>query len=138
MEYIKEIIGLVVVLLGYWFFAKLREFSEKKEGAGAIKALQEVYDGYIAHNKQVSAELIERINRVEKHNIGLQKNFNEVLLNYNSLISESKKTESQYLTLCKEHEKLKIDHESLKLEFEKYKKMSKLNGESIKTLKNND
>jgi succinate dehydrogenase/fumarate reductase flavoprotein subunit len=137
-DFKEEVTSLAVILIGYWVGRKARDFSEKKEGAGAIKALQEVYDNYIAHDRLANKELLDRIESLEKHNIGLQKSFNDVLLNYNNLINESRKTEAQYLTLYKDHEKLKVDHASLKQEFEDYKRLTINNGESAKVLKKDD
>lgn len=128
LEYWKEGLGVVMLLVGFFSGRKSKDFKEKTEGAGAIAALQAVYDTYIDHNKEVTKDLLERVKSIEKHNRELQKNFNDMSLAHSTVMGENRKIEFQYKELQKDYEALKVAHEKLQKEFNDYKS-------KIKTLK---
>lgn len=125
IEYWREFMVCVGLLSAYAGGRRSKEYKEKMEGAGSIKALQEIYDKYIEHNKQQNKELTSRVNSLEIHNRDLQKSFNDMSSSYAKVMRESEKFEIQYNILFKEYEQLKVDHDRLKLEFDKYKKSNK-------------
>ena len=122
LEYWKEVFAVLMVLIGFLTGRKSKDFKEKTEGAGAIAALQNIYDTYIEHSKKVAEDLIERVKALEKHNRELQKNFNDMSFSYATVMGENRKIEAQYKELQKDYESLKVAHENLKLEFHTYKK----------------
>jgi translation initiation factor IF-2 len=126
IEYWREFV-FIAGLVGAWITGrKSKEIKLKTEGAGAIEALQKIYDKYIEHNSRITEELVGRVSQVEKHNRDLQKNFNEMHLSYAIVMGENQKLEAKYKELVKEYEQLKVDHDKLKLEFDRYKKANKL------------
>lgn len=128
IEYWKELLAVVTLIVGIVAGRKSKDFREKTEGAGAIAALQNIYDTYIEHSKEVTKELLSRVNSLEKHNRDIQKQFNDISFSYSSVVEENKKMEAKYKELQKEYETLKIAHETLQKEFNDYKN-------SIKQLK---
>lgn len=122
LEYWKEVSSLLLFFVGIFAGRKSKDFKEKTEGAGAIAALQTIYDTYIEHSKKVAEDLIERVKALEKHNRELQKNFNDMSFSYATVMGENRKIEAQYKELQKDYESLKVAHENLKLEFHTYKK----------------
>ncbi len=110
---------------GYFGGRKSKEFKEKTEGAGAIDALQKIYEKYIEHNTKITEQITQRVNQLEQHNRELQKNFNDMSISYSVVMGESKKFEAQYNLLYKEYEQLKVDHDKLKKSFDEYKKKDK-------------
>jgi chromosome segregation ATPase len=122
LEYWKEISVTIGFIITFISGRKSRDFKDKTEGAGAIEALQKIYDTYIEHNRNITDDLTKRLTEVEKHNRDLQKSFNDMSISYAVVVGEGKKMEEQYKQLLKEYEKLKIDHDKLKQEFEKLRK----------------
>lgn len=121
LEYWKEVLGILTLVLTWFAGRKSKEFQEKKDGAGAIAALQDVYDKYIEHNKEITKEMLSRVSALEKHNRELQKHFNEISFSYSTVMDENRKMEAKYKELQKEYESLKIAHEKLQKEFNDYK-----------------
>lgn len=128
IEYWKEAAAVLAFIIGIISGRKSKDFKEKTEGAGAIAALQKVYDTYIEHNKKVTEELLNRVNSLEKHNRDLQKHFNDISFSYATVMDENRKMEAKYKELQKEYTALKVAHEKLQKEFNDYKS-------KIKTLK---
>ena len=121
IEYWKEVFAVIMVVIGFISGRKSKDFKEKTEGAGAIAALQNIYDTYIEHSKKVAEDLIERVKALEKHNRDLQKNFNDMSFSYATVMGENRKIEAQYKELQKDYELLKTAHEKLQKEFNDYK-----------------
>lgn len=126
LEYWRELSVTITVIGAYFGGRKSKDFKEKTEGAGAIEALQKIYDKYIEHNTKITEQITERVGQLEKHNRELQKNFNDMSISYAVVMGESQKFEAKYNLLVKEYEQLKVDHDKLKLEFDKYKKSNEL------------
>lgn len=123
--YWKEF-SLVVLPTITWFAAKKsRGIKLKTEAAGAVEAIQRVYDKYLEHNTKITEELVLRVNELESHNRALQKNFNDIQISYAVVMGNSLKFEEKYNLLVKEHEQLRGDYDKLKTAFEKYKKENK-------------
>ncbi len=126
LEYWKELLA-VLTLVATWFAGrKSKDIKEKTEGAGAIAALQSVYDAYIEHSKEITKELLTRVNSIEKHNRDLQKSFNDISLSYSNVMDENRRMDSRYKELQKDYELLKIAHENLQKEFNDYKRKIKI------------
>jgi flagellar motor component MotA len=125
IDYWREFIVLIGLISAYFGGRKSKEFKEKTEGAGAIDALQKIYEKYIEHNTKITEQINQRVNQLEQHNRELQKNFNDMSISYSVVMGESKKFEAQYNLLCKEYEQLKVDHEKLRKAFDDYKKKDK-------------
>ena len=122
LEYWKEVSTFLLFLIGIFAGRKSKDFKEKTEGAGAIAALQNIYDTYIEHSKKVTEDLIERVKALEKHNRDLQKNFNDISLSYATVMGENRKIEAQNKESQKDYELLKTAHEKLQKEFNDYKR----------------
>ncbi len=121
LEYWKELSAVVLFVISFISGRKSKEFKEKTEGAGAIAALQNIYDTYIEHNKEVTKELLSRVNSLEKHNRELQKNFNDMSFSYATVMDENRKIDAKYKELSKDYSALKTAHETLQKEFNDYK-----------------
>ncbi len=128
LEYWKEALAVITLIVGFFSGRKSKDFKEKTEGAGAIASLQTVYDAYMEHNKEVTKELLSRVNSLEKHNRDLQKHFNDISFSYSTVMDENRKIDARYKELQKDYELLKTAHEKLQKEFDDYKS-------KIKTLK---
>jgi chromosome segregation ATPase len=126
LEYWKEASAVIIFIIGVFSGRKSKDFKEKTEGAGAIAALQNIYDTYIEHSKKVTEDLIDRVKALEKHNRDLQKNFNDISFSYSTVMGENRKIEAQYKELQKDYESLKVAHEKLQKEFNDYKSKIKL------------
>jgi len=125
IEYWREFV-FVAGLLGAWVTGrKSKEIKLKTEGAGAVEAIQRVYDKYLEHNTKITEELVLRVNELESHNRALQKNFNDIQINYAVVMGNSLKFEEKYNLLVKDYEQLRVDYEKLKTSFDKYKKENK-------------
>lgn len=125
-EHWKEVSLFIGFVITFISGRKSRDFKNKTEGAGAIEALQKIYDTYIEHNRKITDDLTFRLNEVEKHNRDLQKSFNDMSISYAVVVGEGKKMEEQYKQLLKKYESLLSDHEKLKKEFEKLKKSQEI------------
>lgn len=125
IEYWREL-GLLILPLATWLTTrKIAAVKLKTEGAGALEALQKVYDKYIEHHSTILQDVSVRLSEVETHNRALQKNFNDMSISYANVVSENKKIEEKYNRIVREYDQLKVDHEKLKKDFDKYKKENK-------------
>ncbi len=122
IEYWKEFLSVVMLLVGIFAGRKSKDFKEKTDGAGAIAALQKVYDTFIEHNKESTLELLSRVNSLEKQNRDLQKHFNDIRYSYTTVMDENRRIEAKYKELEKDYTSLKTAHERLHEEFNEYKK----------------
>lgn len=126
LDYWKELSAVVLWVVTFFAGRKSTDIKEKTEGAGAIAALQSVYDTYIEHSKEITKELLSRVNSIEKHNRDLQKSFNDISLSYSNVMDENRRMDSRYKELQKDYELLKIAHENLQKEFNDYKRKIKI------------
>lgn len=122
IEYWKEGLAFLTLIVGFFSGRKSKDFKDKTDGAGAIGALQKVYDTYLEHNKEMLKELLDRVNSLEKHNRALQKHFNDISFSYSTVMDENRRLEAKYKELQVENTAIKIAHENLKKEFNEYKK----------------
>ena len=60
LEYWKEISLTIGFIITFISGRKSRDFKDKAEGAGAIEALQKIYDTYIEHNRKITDDLTTR------------------------------------------------------------------------------
>ncbi len=121
LEYWQYFSAVILFIVSFFTGRKSKDFKEKTEGAGAIAALQSIYDTYIEHNKEVTKELLSRVNSLEQHNRDLQKNFNDISFSYATVMNENRKIDARYKELSKDYETLKTAHEKLQKEFNDYK-----------------
>lgn len=122
IEYWKEFLSVVMLLVGIFAGRKSKDFKEKTDGAGAIAALQKVYDTFIEHNKESTLELLNRVKLLEQHNRDLQKHFNDIRFSYATVMDENKRIEAKYKELQTDYTMLKNMYEKLNEEFNEYKK----------------
>lgn len=114
-----------------WIFGgkQAKRVEIKKASADAVATMQSVYDEFLSHYKDRMAEVMGEVVTVKNNNIELQRQFNEIQLQYAKEIEKSQNWEKlhrelseKYAFLVRDYEQLKIDHYQLKRDFDKYKK----------------
>lgn len=114
-----------------WFFGgrQAKKVEVKKASADAVATMQGVYDQFLSDYKDRMTEVMAELTMVKSSNIDLQRQFNEIQLQYAKEVEKSQNWEKlhrelmdKYALLEKEYEQLKIDHDQLKKDFDKYKK----------------
>jgi hypothetical protein len=114
-----------------WIFGgkQAKRVEIKKASADAVATMQSVYDEFLSHYKDRMAEVMGEVVVVKNANIELQRQFNEIQLQYAKEIEKSQNWEKlhrelseKYAFLERDYEQLKIDHYQLKRDFDKYKK----------------
>jgi chromosome segregation ATPase len=137
MNLIFENIAIITTLRGGllgWFVGgrQKQDIEIKKSNSDAVKSMQEVYDTFLEDFKQRVADLMQEVEGVKAHNKELQRQFNEIYLQYTRESEKSaaygvinKELNAKYNELDKHYESLKLAHDKLKKEFEEYKKKHK-------------
>jgi len=114
-----------------WIFGgrQAKKVEVKKASADAVATMQGVYDQFLSDYKDRMTEVMAELTTVKNSNIDLQRQFNEIQLQYAKEVEKSQNWEKlhrelmdKYALLEKEYEQLKIDHDQLKKDFDKYKK----------------
>jgi predicted RNase H-like nuclease (RuvC/YqgF family) len=114
-----------------WIFGgrQAKKVEVKKASADAVATMQGVYDQFLSDYKDRMTEVMTELTTVKNSNIDLQRQFNEIQLQYAKEVEKSQNWEKlhrelmdKYALLEKEYEQLKIDHDQLKKDFDKYKK----------------
>jgi hypothetical protein len=114
-----------------WIFGgkQAKRVEIKKASADAVATMQGVYDEFLSHYKDRMAEVMNEVVVVKNANIDLQRQFNEIQLQYAKEVEKSqnweklhKELSEKYSFLERDYEQLKIDHYQLKRDFDKYKK----------------
>lgn len=114
-----------------WIFGgrQAKKVEVKKASADAVATMQGVYDQFLSDYKDRMTEVMAELTMVKSSNIDLQRQFNEIQLQYAKEVEKSQNWEKlhrelmdKYALLEKEYEQLKIDHDQLKKDFDKYKK----------------
>jgi hypothetical protein len=114
-----------------WIFGgrQAKKVEVKKASADAVATMQGVYDQFLTDYKDRMNEVMNELVTVKNSNIDLQRQFNEIQLQYAKEVEKSQNWEKlhrelmdKYALLEKEYEQLKIDHDQLKKDFDKYKK----------------
>jgi len=114
-----------------WIFGgrQAKKVEVKKASADAVATMQGVYDQFLTDYKDRMTEVMTELTTVKNSNIDLQRQFNEIQLQYAKEVEKSQNWEKlhrelmdKYSLLEKEYEQLKIDHDQLKKDFDKYKK----------------
>lgn len=117
-----------------WIFGgkQAKKVEIKKASADAVATMQGVYDEFLSHYKERMAEVMSELNFVKDHNRELQKQFNNMQLEYAKEIERSQNWEklhreltAKYMMLERDHEQLKGLYEKLKADFDKHKKLTK-------------
>lgn len=114
-----------------WIFGgkQAKKVEIKKANGDAVATMQSVYDQFLSDYKDRMTEVMGELTAVKNSNIDLQRQFNEIQLQYAKEVEKSQNWEKlhrelmdKYALLEKEYEQLKIDHDALKKDFDKYKK----------------
>jgi len=114
-----------------WIFGgkQAKKVEIKKANGDAVATMQSVYDQFLSDYKDRMTEVMGELTAVKNSNIDLQRQFNEIQLQYAKEVEKSQNWEKlhrelmdKYALLEKEYEQLKIDHDALKRDFDKYKK----------------
>jgi hypothetical protein len=129
-NYWTTIITTLAIPIAYLFGGKKKqEIDLKQSDANAVITMQSVYDSFLGDYKERMTEVMEELLNVKEHNKSLQKQFNEMQLQYAKEIETSQNWEKlhrelklQYLELEKHHSLLQKDHDKLKKEFEQFKR----------------
>ena len=129
-EIVLGIIGVISTPLAWVFGGKQAKKVEiKKASADAVATMQGVYDQFLTDYKDRMTEVMSELTTVKNSNIDLQRQFNEIQLQYAKEVEKSQNWEKlhrelmdKYALLEREYEQLKIDHDQLKKDFDKYKK----------------
>jgi chromosome segregation ATPase len=126
-----------IALLGFisaplaWVFGgkQAKKVEIKKANGDAVSTMQSVYDQFLSDYKDRMSELMGELNVLKCANIELQRQFNEIQLQYAKETERSQNWEklhrelmTKYAVLERDYEQLKIDHDKLKIDFNKYKK----------------
>lgn len=115
-----------------WIFGgkQAKKVEIKKASADAVATMQGVYDEFLSHYKDRMAEVMNEVITVKTANIELQRQFNEIQLQYAKETERSQNWEKlhrelseKYAFLERDYEQLKIDHYKLKRDFDKHKKL---------------
>jgi phosphoenolpyruvate carboxylase len=106
--------------------------TKKKSDADALKSIQEVYNSFLEDFKDQANHMRGEIKDLKDFNSNIQKQFNELHLNYSKEVEVSQNWEKlhrqikeKYDDLERAYEILKKDHYQLKRAFEAYKKTHK-------------
>jgi predicted nuclease with TOPRIM domain len=106
--------------------------TKKKSDADALKSIQEVYNSFLEDFKEQANHMRGEIKELKEFNSNIQKQFNELHLNYSKEVEISQNWEKlhrqikdKYDDLERAYEILKKDHYQLKRAFESYKKTHK-------------
>jgi phosphoenolpyruvate carboxylase len=106
--------------------------TKKKSDADALKSIQEVYNSFLEDFKDQANHMRGEIKDLKDFNSNIQKQFNELHLNYSKEVEVSQNWEKlhrqikeKYDDLERAYEILKKDHYQLKRAFESYKKTHK-------------
>jgi phosphoenolpyruvate carboxylase len=106
--------------------------TKKKSDADALKSIQEVYNSFLEDFKEQASHMRDEIKQLKAFNTDIQKQFNDLHLNYSKEVEVSQNWEKlhrqikeKYDDLERQHEILKKDHYQLKRAFEAYKKAHK-------------
>jgi phosphoenolpyruvate carboxylase len=106
--------------------------TKKKSDADALKSIQEVYNSFLEDFKDQANHMRGEIKDLKAFNTDIQKQFNDLHLNYSKEVEVSQNWEKlhrqikdKYDDLERSYEILKKDHYQLKRAFEAYKKAHK-------------
>lgn len=116
------IAGVLTIPVAWWFGGKQAKAIElRKNTVDALKVMQESYDVYVLHSKERYDELIKDISLIKITNTDLQKQFNEMYIQYAKELEKSQNWERLHNELQKRYEILQKQHDKLKADFETLK-----------------
>jgi len=130
LEYLYEnwqiILGIITTPVA-WFFG-----GKSKQKTDAVTSMQVIYDGFLEHFKSQMKEVVDEMALVKDRNHDLQKQFNDLYIQYSKELEASNnwknlhdKMKKQYDILKGDYDALKKDHDKLKKDFDNYKKNNK-------------
>lgn len=127
------ILGAITTPIAWIFGGKQAKKVEiKKANSDAVATMQSVYDQFLSDYKERMVELMAELNVVKTTNADLQRQFNEIQLQYAKEVEKSQNWEklhrelmAKYVLLERDYDELKGLYEKLKSDFDKYKKTSK-------------
>jgi len=129
-EIILGISGVVATPIAWVFGGRQSKNIEiKKASTDAVSSMQSIYDSFLEDYRNRMTEVIIELTTVKATNTELQKQFNELHLQYAKEIERSQNWEKlhaelkrRYDDLAKVYEALQKDHDKLKKDFDAYKK----------------
>jgi predicted RNase H-like nuclease (RuvC/YqgF family) len=132
-EIVLGLLGVISTPLAWVFGGKQAKKVEiKKASADAVATMQGVYDRFLTDYQNRMTEVMAELSVVKNSNIDLQRQFNEIQLQYAKEVEKSQNWEKlhrelmhKYVILEKDYDKLKKDHDKLKVDFDKFKKVNK-------------
>ena len=132
-EIVLGIVGVITTPLAWIFGGKQAKRVEiKKASADAVATMQSVYNSFLSDYQARMTEVMAELTTVKNSNIDLQRQFNEIQLQYAKEVEKSQNWEKlhrelmhKYVILEKDYEQLKTDHDKLKVDFDKFKRTSK-------------
>jgi septation ring formation regulator EzrA len=109
------IAGAVSAPIAYFFGGKMKQKTD------AIVTMQTIYDSFLDDYKLKMSDVMQELKNVKDHHKELQKQFNEIYLQYAKEVEVSQNWEKLHREIKEKYESLKNDHEKLKEEFKQYK-----------------
>lgn len=120
------IAGVLTIPVAWWFGGKQAKAIElRKNTVDALKGMQDSYDTYLIHSKSRYDELMAEVVLVKKSNADLQKQFNDMYIQYAKELEKSQNWEKLHNELQKRYEVLQKQHDKLKTDFDTLKKSLK-------------
>jgi len=132
-DIVLGVIGILTSPIAWIFGGRQTKKMEMKKGSiDAISSMQTLYDNFLQDYKDRMNEVISELVFVKANNTELQRQFNELHLQYAKEIERSQNWEKlhnelklRYDSLTKAYESLQKDHDKLKKDFENHKKNNK-------------
>lgn len=132
-EIILGVSGVIASPIAWVFGGRQSKNIEiKKASTDAISSMQSIYDSFLQDYRDRMGEVVIELQTVKASNTELQKQFNELHLQYAKEVERSQSWEKlhnelkhRYDDLIKIYEALQKDHDKLKKDFDLHKKNNK-------------
>ncbi len=132
-EIILGISGVIASPIAWIFGGRQSKNIEiKKASTDAISSMQSIYDSFLQDYRDRMGEVVVELQTVKASNTELQKQFNELHVQYAKEVERSQNWEKlhnelkhRYNDLIKIYEALQKDHNKLKKDFDLHKKNNK-------------
>ncbi|CAH56674.1 hypothetical protein PHG11b_47 [Flavobacterium phage 11b] len=127
INFLIENLAIIIAMLSGglgWFFGgrQKQDIEIKKSNSDAVKSMQEVYDAFLEDFKHRAEELMLEVADLKAHNKDLQKQFNDIYIQYAKETEKSLNWEKLHTELAKKYNELELNYERLKDEHDKLKK----------------
>ena len=132
-EIILGVSGVIASPIAWVFGGRQSKNIEiKKASTDAISSMQSIYDSFLQDYRDRMGEVVIELQTVKASNTELQKQFNELHVQYAKEVERSQNWEKlhnelkhRYNDLIKIYEALQKDHNKLKKDFDLHKKNNK-------------